>query len=507
MAVLELDKIAIHFGGVQALTDLSFAVEEGEIHGLIGPNGAGKTTSINIVTGLYRQSSGTLNLDGRPFRPQTRRLAGMNIARTFQAPAIFESLNAIENVMTGGYASTRAGLWSGAFRMPWAGREERELRRRAADLIDRVGFPFPSTGPVQSLPVGARRQLELARALMCKPRLLLLDEPAGGLTRAEVDAIGRLLRQVRDEAEGRLSVLLVEHNVPFVFSLCDSVTAMAQGKTLLTGSPAEVRANPDVIRSYLGEGISAQRVEHPPEHDQWPVVLDLQKVSAGYGSEVVLRDVSLSVRQGETVALFGRNGAGKSTLLNTIVGATRVRGGTISWHGHRIDHHTVQSIVHQGIGLVPQDRAVLERQSVEDNLLISTFGLKLNRRQFRERTDEMYERFPSLARRRQSAGASLSGGERQMLAIAKVLIRRPRLLLLDEPSIGLAPTVIEELHHIVARLSREGLSVVVGEQNVSWVVPIATRAYIIDTGQIVLEGAPEKLAESEALTERYLGSA
>jgi len=460
-----------------------------------------------VISGLYRQSEGSLQLDGKPFRPRTRELARNGIARTFQAPATFDSLNAIENVMAGGYSWTRAGLLSGAFRLPWAAREERELRRRAGELMDRVGFPFAKASLVAELPVGARRQLELARALMCKPRLLLLDEPTGGLTRADVDAIGDLLKSLRDGAGGELSVLLVEHNVPFVFSLCDSVTAMDSGQDIANGKPGEIRANEQVIRSYLGVGISPKTMEHRPESSERPVVLAVESISSGYGSATVLREVSLQVREGEAVALFGRNGAGKSTLLNTLVGAPRARTGTITWRGDRIERRTVQAIVRAGIGLVPQDRAVLERQTVDDNLLISTFGLKLSRRDFRQRVDEIFERFPSLARRRNQAGASLSGGERQMLAIAKVLIRRPTLLLLDEPSIGLAPTVVEELHHIVARLSREGLSVLVGEQNVGWVVPIATRGYVIDTGRIVDEGPPEKLAESESLTERYLGQA
>jgi ABC-type branched-subunit amino acid transport system ATPase component len=342
---------------------------------------------------------------------------------------------------------------------------------------------------------------------MCKPRLLLLDEPTGGLTRADVDAIGDLLRSLRDEAGRELTVLLVEHNVPFVFGLCDSVTAMELGKEIVTAAPSEIRANEQVIRSYLGVGISPKTVEHRPEHQDLPVVLKVEGVSSGYDSVVVLHDVSLEVREGETVALFGRNGAGKSTLLNTLLGEPRARSGSITWRGRQIERRTVQSIVRGGIGLVPQDRAVLERQTVDDNLLISTFGLRLSRREFRQRVEETYERFPLLARRRHEAGASLSGGERQMLAIAKVLIRRPTLLLLDEPSIGLAPTVVEELHHIVARLSREGLSVLVGEQNVGWVVPIATRAYVIETGRIIAEGPAEKLAESESLTERYLGDA
>ena len=261
MPVLELDNICIQYGGVKALDRLTLRVEVGEIHGLIGPNGAGKTTAINTVSGLCSPSSGTLLLHDQSFKPRTRKLAKAGIARTFQAPSTFESLNTIENVMVGGYSWTRSGLLSGMLRLPRALDEERRLRARAGELLDRIGLPFPHTTPIVALPVGARRQVELARALMSDPRLLLLDEPTGGLTQAEVDGLGRLLREIRDEASGRLAVLLVEHNVPFVLSLCDSVTAMDSGRDIAHGTPIEVRQNGAVIHSYLGAGIAARPVQ------------------------------------------------------------------------------------------------------------------------------------------------------------------------------------------------------------------------------------------------------
>ena len=215
--------------------------------------------------------------------------------------------------------------------------------------------------------------------------------------------------------------------------------------------------------------------------------------------------IDLEVRAGETVALFGPNGAGKTTLLNTIVGERRASGGTVTFQGNRIDGLSMQAVIRRGIGIVPQGRAVMERQSVEDNLVISTTGLHLSRGERRARIEQIFTQFPSLAKRRHSHGASLSGGERQMLAIAKALIRRPALLLLDEPSIGLAPTIVDEMQRIVAELSAQGLTVVIGEQSVDWVLPIAHRAYAIAAGRIVAEGLPAALSDADALAERYLG--
>jgi branched-chain amino acid transport system ATP-binding protein len=219
----------------------------------------------------------------------------------------------------------------------------------------------------------------------------------------------------------------------------------------------------------------------------------------------VLHEICFDIRKGETVALFGPNGAGKTTLLNTIVGERRVRSGTMTFQDRRIDGLAIQSIVRLGIGIVPQGRVVIERQSVEDNLLISMTGLRLNTSERRERLDEIFAQFPALGSRRKSYGASLSGGERQMLAIAKALVRRPALLLLDEPSIGLAPTIVEEVQRTVADLSAKGLTVIIGEQSVDWVIPIATRAYAISTGRIVGEGPPYQLRDANSLVEQYLG--
>ncbi len=505
MSILTLDEISLHFGGVKALNGLSLDVQPGSLHGLIGPNGAGKTTAMNVVSGLHRPSAGLMTFGGKPFHPKPHQLATFGLARAFQAAAIIGSLNAFDNVLLGGYASTRSGIVASALRLPGAVRAERALRARAEEALDEVGYVGSKAATLAEMSVWQRRQIEIARSLLSHPKMLLLDEPAAGLTGSEVEALRRLMQRLRDSEAG-MAILLVEHNVPLVFSLCDSVTAMAEGRRIAHGTPAAVRSHDEVIRSYLGAGASASpaTVAARPvaEHS---VVLQVKKISAGYGPNTVLHGIDLEIRKGETVALFGPNGAGKTTLMNAIVGERPVTSGSVTWQGSRIDGQPIQTIVRRGIGIVPQGRAVLVRQSVEDNLLISTTGLGIGARQFRERLDETYTRFPSLGRRRKSLGASLSGGERQMLAIAKVLIRRPALLMLDEPSIGLAPTVVDEVQRIVADLSGSGLSVLIGEQSVGWVVPLAHRAYAISAGRIVAEGSAAALADTASLADQYLG--
>lgn len=512
MSMLTLADVSLNFGGITALSHLRLEVKPGSLHGLVGPNGAGKTTAMNVISGLVRPAAGTMTFKGKVFRPVPDQLARQGLARTFQASAIIDSLNAFENVLLGGYSWTRAGILSSALRLPPALREERAVRERAETALNEVGYTGSKFARTSDLSTWQRRQIELARALLSKPQLLLLDEPAAGLTVGEVAALKAMLRRLRDSGSGQNAILLIEHNVPLVFTLCDTVTVMTAGRDITHGPPDSVRRHPDVIHAYLGPGNTPRAAQPaavaaaaPPAVDR-PTVLRLERVSAGYGTTTVLHDISLEVRAGETVALFGPNGAGKTTLLNTIIGERRAGSGTVTWRGQRIDGWPVQSVVRLGIGIVPQGRAVMERQSVEDNLVISTMGLRLNARERRERLDEVFARFPSLGQRRRSYGASLSGGERQMLAIAKVLVRRPALLLLDEPSIGLAPTIVAEVQRIVMTLSAQGLTVVIGEQSVDWVLPVATRAYAIAAGRVVAQGSPYTLANTDDLADQYLGT-
>jgi branched-chain amino acid transport system ATP-binding protein len=504
--ILTLTHVAVHFSGLKAISDLSLSVRAGALHGLIGPNGAGKTTAMNVISGLVRATAGSMTFQGQAFHPRPNRLAAQGLARSFQASAVMTSLSALDNVLLGGHAATRSGFLSCALRLPPAVREERALRGRAPTALADVGYDGAPDAGMADLSTWQRRQLEIARALLSRPKLLLLDEPAAGLTAGEVASLKQLMRRLCDGLG--MSILLIEHNVPLVFGLCEEVTAMTDGRDIAHGAPAAVRAHPEVVGSYLGSSARPDRepaVSRPVRDAAAPVLLQLEGVSAGYGPTTVLHNVDLEVRAGETVALFGPNGAGKTTLLNTIVGERRATTGSVTWQGRRIERLSVQAVIRQGIGIVPQGRAVMERQSVEDNLIISTTGLGLSGKQRRERLEQIFAQFPSLARRRRSHGASLSGGERQMLAIAKALVRRPTLLLLDEPSIGLAPTIVDEVQRIVADLSAQGLTVIIGEQSVQWVLPIAHRAYAIAAGRIIAEGAPDALSDADALAAQYLG--
>lgn len=512
--ILKAKDITVSFGGVLALDRFSIEVEEGEIHGVMGPNGAGKTTAINVLTGFLPNLRGSVEFAGKPLPTKPHLIAQAGMGRIFQTSAIFPDLSAGENVMCAGHRWTSAGLMHCMMQSGWARKEELQLKKTAQSWLDRVGFHADFDVPMKSLPYGELRKVEIARALMANPRLLLLDEPTAGLTSDEVKLIATLLKSLQNDAARPLSVLIIEHNVPFIFSLCDRVTALDNGTNIGTGSPAQIRVDKRVISSYLGGAAQEHAPATPPETgaasfepklDSANVILEAKGICAGYGRIQVIRDLDFKIHAGELVVICGRNGAGKSTLLNSLVGQPRMSAGEVNWMGQRIEKWSVSQIVRSGVALVPQERGVISEQSVEANLRLSSVGLGLSRKEFQTRQEEMFDRFPKLRIRRNQLAGTLSGGERQMLAIAKALVRRPKLLLLDEPSIGLAPTILENLQEIIANISREGIAILIAEQNVWWIAPFASRAYLLESGAIVAQGHPDEIIRQEQLVERFLG--
>lgn len=515
-ALLEATDMSVSFGGLHALSGFSLSVAVGETHGIIGPNGAGKTTAINALTGFFPRRGGHVAFNGKPLPATPHGAAACGVGRTFQSPTIFTALSAVENVMCGGHLWTRSGLFRCILQSKLARTEERALREAATGWLEKVGFARNPDVAIAELPFGELRKLEIARALMAKPRLLFLDEPTAGLTHAEILRIANLLKSLRTENGDPLSTVLIEHNVPLVFNLCDRVTALDKGKIIACGSPRDIRMEQAVVDSYLGsQQTGAGLARKPASVPSTPgtggkrptasAILEVKGLSAGYGRMTIVQGIDLTLHDGELVVLCGRNGAGKSTLLNALTGNPRPNGGQVLWLGKPIERLSVSQIVRSGIGLVPQERGVIAGQSVEANLRLGTIGLRLTAEELRSRREDVLERFPILRQRLKQIAGTLSGGERQMLALAKVLIRKPRLLLLDEPTIGLAPTIIDELQRIVAQISASGIALIVAEQNVGWVAPLATRAYLLEGGRIVTVGHPDDVIRQEQVIEAYLG--
>ena len=476
-AALTADHVGITFGGLKAVDDVSFVAEAGQVTGLIGPNGAGKTSVLNMLGGFYACDTGTVRLGSR-LLPSGRSevCARMGVARTFQSTLLFGSLSVADNV----------ALALGSAHAP----------TMVADLLVLAGFEGDPAARADSLAFVDRRVVEIARALALRPSALLLDEPAAGLGQSDKARLAATLGRI---AGCGVAVILVEHDMPLVMQACTHLVAMENGRVLCAGSVAHVQSDPAVLAAYLGTGDTLVR---GARKDAGDILLQAQGVAAGYGPINVLHDVSMAVRRHEMVAVVGANGAGKSTLMRALTGLLPATG-TIRFNGVSATGRA-DRMARSGLVMVPEGRQVFAALSVRDNLLLGGYCTKDGERE--QNLAAMLTRFPRLAERLHQPAALLSGGEQQMLAIARGLMAMPAVLILDEPSLGLAPKVVQSVYRTIDELVSAGMTVLLVDQFADMALAIADRGYLMSQGAIVHENNADALRHDSAVRHAYLGT-
>ncbi|MBV8093864.1 MAG: ATP-binding cassette domain-containing protein [Acetobacteraceae bacterium] len=473
-----MEHISKRFGGLVAVKDISLHIRPGEILGLIGPNGSGKSTVMKLIMGIEKPDSGRVALKGIDVAGwPTHRIARQGIGIVFQHSRPLHRQTMLENIKLALLPDSLLRLVA-----------KPGVDERARAIAERVGLGAVLHRHPPTLPFADLRRLEMAKALGRDPEVVLVDEPFAGLTSAEVAAFSQLIDGFRQD--GR-AVLLIDHNVKSVAALVDRVLAMYLGEQIAEGSADEVMRNETVRRVYLGGEIET----HPrPELDRraGEPLLDLRGVGVLYGKAQALDAVSLHVHEGEFVSVVGLNGAGKTTLFNAI-SALVPYSGEIRWNGHSLRGRSAAVIAREGIVHCPETRELFGDMSVRENLDLG--GAHLAPKERQRQLEWLFDLFPRLQEREGQAARTLSGGEQQMLAIARALMMRPKLLILDEPTLGLAPVILEQLSSAMGRLRESTpITVLLGEQNVTFALPHADRVYVLEHARIVWEGDPGRFA-------------
>jgi ABC-type branched-subunit amino acid transport system ATPase component len=466
------------FGGLLAVNGISFDIRPGEILGLIGPNGSGKSTVMKLIMGILRPNEGTVAVDGVQMQGwPCHRIARAGVGIVFQHSRPLPRQTVLEHIKLALLPDRLLHLVA-----------DRSVDERARAIAERVGLGAVMHRRPGTLAFADLRRVEIAKAIARDPGVVLVDEPFAGLTSGEVADFSRLIDQFRNE--GR-AVLLVDHNVKSVAALVDRVVAMYLGERMAEGTAQEVMSDANVRRVYLGGSLEV--AARPALEGAGTPLLEVDRVSVYYGKAQALDSVSVRIREREFVSIVGLNGAGKTTLFNAISGMVP-HSGRIAFEGQSLGERSAAKIVRQGIVQCPESRELFGDLTVAENLEIA--GLHLAKGERQAQLDWLFDLFPILkSRHRQNAG-TLSGGEQQMLAIARCLMVKPRLLLLDEPTLGLAPVILELLSHALEKLRQTTqLTVLLAEQNVTFALPHADRVYVLEHARIVWEGDPARFAE------------
>ena len=535
---LSCSGVTVRFGGLVAVDDVTVAVPQRQLVGLVGPNGAGKSTLFGVLSGLIRPSHGTVLLDGDDVTnasPQVR--AERGLARTFQHPEIFGGLTVRQHLVLAHRTRTaKRRIWSDLFTLGSLRPVDPVEKALVDELIDSLGLGPVANRLAVGLPLGVSRRVELGRALATSPTVLLLDEPSSGLDSTETDEFESTLRRIANDHG--VSVLIVEHDVELVMRLCHSIYVLDFGVLIAGGTPDEIRRDRRVQAAYLGEEMDPagpdDRADTGPDDRADPAVtvsadtdmtepaaptpaqavsahadqptpsttLTVEDLCVHYGQAMAVSKTSFTIQRGHALAILGPNGAGKSSLARAISGLVPASSGTVTLNGRDITADPPHRVRRAGVVHLPEGRGVFRRLTVIDNLRMATVGLR-GRQARHDAIEQAFEFFPSLAARRKLPARNLSGGEQQMLSLARALVTSPTLLIADELSLGLAPLLVDAVFEGLARSRETGVTLLIIEQYVHRALQFADECLVLQRGSVAWHGAADGTGED--LLRHYLG--
>lgn len=532
--ILETADLTKTFGELIANDGISLGIERGEVHGIIGPNGSGKSTFFNTVTGFYEPDGGQVFFEGSDITEMgPDEIARNGLGRTFQIASPFTDLTVRENLLSVYTDGLRSGL-----------RISSEKRARAQEILEQLEIEHIADHEASDISGGQQQLLELGRILMLDPSCIMLDEPTAGVNPALQERILDHLRELNEE--GRTFVI-IEHDMSVISGLTDRVSVLNQGQIVTQGDFETVTSDDRVREAYLGEetdpnaGLDDALGQGPSEAGVTPSdgptataagsvaatgdggttsqTSQLSQITSeantptkrlvaddivtGYGNHTVIDGVSVESHDGIT-CIFGPNGSGKSTLLKALVGAVPVWSGSIKYGETDVtETNAYQNLAH-GMVMLPQDGGIFGNLTVRENLLLGGYRID-DRSVRRDRLDTVLEAFPALEEKLEADGKSLSGGQQMMLSFGRAMMTGSDIFLLDEPSAGLAPSLVDDVFAMTETLVEQGAQVILVEQNVRDALRIANHVYIVAQGQLQFEGPAHDLLDEDELVELYLG--
>ena len=488
--LLELRGITKTYGGVHALSDVSFGIQPRTVHALVGENGAGKSTLVKILTGVIQPDEGTLLIDGEVRRiadPQTAHKLG--IVAMYQEPTVFQDLSVAENVFAGRHP--RSGLRTVAWR---------QLRSDASRILDELGVDFGPDTPVRGLGVADRQLLEIAKALTSSARLLIMDEPTAALSPHESDNLFATVRRLRDRG---VVIVFISHRLEEVTAIADTVTVLRDGGHVAT-RPAGELPHDEIIRLMVGRSLDALFPKEPAE------IGDVVFKAEGLTRRGVFSDVSFELRRGEIVGLAGFVGSGRTEVAQAIFGIDSLDSGTVAIEGRRFRPRSPRAALRRGLAYLPEDRlnqGLVQPMSIAQNTSMAVLPALTPGGVLRPRRERaLARRFMEQLRIRATSIAqvvrSLSGGNQQKVVLSKWLAANPRVLILDEPTHGVDVGTKAEVHRTISGLAAQGLTILLISSELLEILGMSDRILVMREGRLVAE-----LSREEATQERVIQAA